>query len=40
MSLFFAMQDSLFDLENGGADPVDDSDLNEDVAKLRCDPLI
>lgn len=29
-------QDILFDLENGGGEHLDDSDLNEDVAKLRC----
>lgn len=29
------LQDTLFDLENGGTEPLDDSDLNEDVAKLR-----
>ncbi|CAM9530670.1 unnamed protein product [Ectocarpus fasciculatus] len=28
-------KDTLFDLENGGTEPLDDSDLNEDVAKLR-----
>ena len=31
------VQDTLFDLENGGGTQLDDSDLNEDVAKLRCD---
>lgn len=31
------MQDTLFDLENGGGEQLDDSDLNEDVAKLRCE---
>lgn len=31
------LQDTLFDLENGGGTQLDDSDLNEDVAKLRCD---
>lgn len=30
-------QDTLFDLENGGGEQLDDSDLNEDVAKLRCE---
>eukprot|EP00752_Nemacystus_decipiens_P009707 g8669.t1 len=28
-------KDTLFDLENGGGEHLDDSDLNEDVAKLR-----
>ncbi|CAM9278851.1 unnamed protein product [Ectocarpus sp. 12 AP-2014] len=28
-------KDTLFDLENGGTEPLGDSDLNEDVAKLR-----
>lgn len=33
---FFLWKDSLLDLGDAGAVELDESDLNEDVAKLRC----